>query len=96
MTGRGYAGYLDPANTSTRFDAVMQTGGRNSGNGVPYQTEYCLNAGPDGATKLWIEDTGRWFAGQTAARCAPMACCASSTSARRPSSGWPICRASTP
>src|SRR5215207_4396116 len=26
-TGRGYAGYLDPANTSTRFDAVTQTGG---------------------------------------------------------------------
>ena len=36
-------GLLDPNNTSTRFDAVMQTGGRDSGDGVPYQTEYCLN-----------------------------------------------------
>ncbi len=63
VTGRGYAGFLDPTNTSTRFDAVMQTGGRDSGNGVPYQTEYCINSGPTGATKLWVEDNGRWFAG---------------------------------
>ena len=40
-TGRGYAGFLDPKNTSTRYDAVMQGGGRDSGAGVPYQTEYC-------------------------------------------------------
>ena len=62
-TGRGYAGLLDPKNTSTRYDAVMQTGGRDVGAGVPYQTEYCLLTGPDGATRLWIEDIGRWFAG---------------------------------
>ena len=62
-TGRGYAGFLDPKNTSTRYDAVMQVGGRDSGAGVPYQTEYCLLTGRDGATKLWVEDNGRWFAG---------------------------------
>jgi diguanylate cyclase (GGDEF)-like protein len=62
-TGRGYAGYLDPNNTSTRYDAVMQTGGQDAGGGVPYQTEYCLKTGRDGATKLWVEDNGRWFAG---------------------------------
>jgi diguanylate cyclase (GGDEF)-like protein len=62
-TGRGYAGYLDPKNTSSRFDAVMQTSGRDSGGGVPYQTEYCLNTGPSGTVRLWIEDNGRWFAG---------------------------------
>ena len=27
-TGRGYAGYLDPTNASTRYDAVMQSAGR--------------------------------------------------------------------
>lgn len=63
VTGRGYAGFLDTTNTVTRFDAVMQTGGRDSGNGVPYQAEYCLNTGPAGTTKLWVEDNGRWFAG---------------------------------
>jgi diguanylate cyclase (GGDEF)-like protein len=62
-TGRGYAALLDPANTSSRYDAVMQTAGRDSGEGVPYQTEYCLLTGPDRATRLWIEDNGRWFAG---------------------------------
>ncbi len=62
-TGRGYAAFLDPKNTSTRYDAVMQEGTRDYGAGVPYQTEYCLQTGRDGATRLWIEDNGRWFAG---------------------------------
>lgn len=62
-TGRGYAGLLDPKNTSTRYDAVMQTAGRDSGAGIPYQTEYCIQSGPEGTAKLWVEDNGRWFAG---------------------------------
>ncbi len=62
-TGRGYAGLLDPKNTTSRFDAVTQTGGHDTGGGVPYQTEYCLNSGPGGTVRLWIEDNGRWFAG---------------------------------
>jgi diguanylate cyclase (GGDEF)-like protein len=62
-TGRSYASLLDPKNTSTRYDAVMDAGGRDYGAGVPYQTEYCLMTGPAGATPLWIEDNGRWFAG---------------------------------
>jgi len=62
-TGRGYAGLLDPKNTSTRYDAVTQATGRDSGAGIPYQAEYCLLAGPGGATRLWVEDNGRWFAG---------------------------------
>jgi diguanylate cyclase (GGDEF)-like protein len=62
-TGRGYAGLLDPKNSATRYDAVTQEGTRDYGAGVPYQTEYCLLTGRDGATRLWIEDNGRWFAG---------------------------------
>src|SRR5206468_10552784 len=62
-TGRDYAGFLDPKNTSTRYDAVMQGAGRDHGAGVPYQTEYCLRTGREGASKLWVEDNGRWFAG---------------------------------
>ena len=62
-TGRGYAAFLDPGNSTTRYDAVMQTGGLDLGNGVPYQTEYCLLTGTGGATRLWVEDNGRWFAG---------------------------------
>jgi diguanylate cyclase (GGDEF)-like protein len=62
-TGRGYAGLLDLENTTSRYDAVTQTGGRDSGSGVPYQAEYCLLTGADNATRLWVEDNGRWFAG---------------------------------
>ena len=62
-TGRSYASFLDPKNTSTRYDAVMDASGRDYGAGVPYQAEYCLLTGPDGATPLWVEDNGRWFAG---------------------------------
>ena len=62
-TGRGYAAFLDPKNASTRYDAVMDASGRDYGAGVPYQAEYCLLTGPDGATPLWVEDNGRWFAG---------------------------------
>jgi len=62
-TGRGYAGLLDPKNESTRYDAIMQESARDYGAGVPYQTEYCLQTGRDGATRLWVEDNGRWFAG---------------------------------
>ncbi|HMK80937.1 MAG TPA: bifunctional diguanylate cyclase/phosphodiesterase [Xanthobacteraceae bacterium] len=62
-TGGGYAGLLAPENTVSRYDAVTQTGGRDSGGGVPYQAEYCLLTGADNAVKLWVEDNGRWFAG---------------------------------
>src|ERR1041385_6317035 len=62
-TGRGYAGWLDPKHPSTRSDAVMQEGARDYGAGVPYQTEYCLQTGQEGAKRLWVEDNGRWFAG---------------------------------
>ncbi len=62
-TGRSYAAYLDPKNAATRYDAVMQTAGPDTGSGVPYQTEYCLHTGVGRSTNLWVEDTGRWFAG---------------------------------
>lgn len=61
-TGRAFANLLDPGNAQTRFDAVTRTQRRDEGKGVPYQVQYCLHAGPRSA-KLWIEDTGRWFAG---------------------------------
>ena len=61
-TGRAFANLLDPGNAQTRFDAVMRTQRHDEGKGVPYQVQYCLHAGPRSA-KLWVEDTGRWFAG---------------------------------
>jgi diguanylate cyclase (GGDEF)-like protein len=62
-TGRAYARHLDPANLLTRFDAVTRSGDRDTGSGVPYQVQYCFCPHPTDGCKLWVEDTGRWFAG---------------------------------
>ena len=61
-SGRSYAKLLDPASPTSRFDAVMKSSQSDEGAGVSYQVQYALR--PAGADKsLWIEDTGRWFAG---------------------------------
>ena len=60
-SGRAYAKLLDIGTALTRFDAVMKSGQRDEGAGVPYQVQYALRTA-GGETKLWIEDTGRWFA----------------------------------
>ncbi len=62
-TGRGYAQILEAENTQARFDAVMQSNKRDDGHGVAYQIQYGIRPDPGSETKLWIEDTGRWFAG---------------------------------
>lgn len=61
-TGRGFAMLLDAGNAQSRFDAVMQSTKRDQGAGVDYQVEYAIRPKP--RVKLWIEDTGRWFAGK--------------------------------
>jgi diguanylate cyclase (GGDEF)-like protein len=67
-TGRGFASLLDPANELTRFDAVMDPEKVDPGLGVPYQIEYAMRPGSR-ANKLWVEDTGRWFAGDDGRPC---------------------------
>ena len=61
-TGRAYAQLLDAENAQARVDAVLRSDRRDDGSGVPYRIEYGLRAAP-GTDKLWLEDTGRWFAG---------------------------------
>jgi diguanylate cyclase (GGDEF)-like protein len=62
-SGRRYASLTDPASGTTRYDAVM-AGGADPGGGVPFQTEYLFcPAGRGMPEGLWVEDTGRWFAG---------------------------------
>jgi diguanylate cyclase (GGDEF)-like protein len=60
-SGRAYASLFDAGNTRTRFDAIFHSKEADSGAGVPYQVEYALRSGAR-SPKLWIEDTGRWFA----------------------------------
>jgi diguanylate cyclase (GGDEF)-like protein len=64
-TGRGFAALLDSTNLTSRHDAVLNSTSADRGAGVPYQVQYSLNPGGSGTDKrLWIEDIGRWYAGE--------------------------------
>jgi diguanylate cyclase (GGDEF)-like protein len=61
-TGRGYAKLLAPNSTASRFDTVMNSPQHDEGAGVAYQLQYSLQTS-DPERLIWIEDSGRWFAG---------------------------------
>jgi diguanylate cyclase (GGDEF)-like protein len=62
-SGRAYAQILDADNAQARFDVVMQSDKRDDGHGIAFQIQYGVRPDPGSATRLWVEDTGRWFAG---------------------------------
>jgi diguanylate cyclase (GGDEF)-like protein len=67
-TGRAFTALLDPNHPGSRHDAVLNSPTADEGRGVPYQVQYSLAVdGQGGRTKLWIEDIGRWYAGETGA-----------------------------
>jgi diguanylate cyclase (GGDEF)-like protein len=59
-SGRAYASHVDAEGGQSRVDAVMQSSLSDTGAGVAYQVEYAIKRGE---AKVWLEDTGRWFAG---------------------------------
>lgn len=66
-TGRGYAALLDQENMTSRYDTVMSGASVDDGSGVPFAIQYRIfpdTAGRGGSSGLWLEDTGRWFAGE--------------------------------
>ena len=63
-SGRAYAAHVDAEAGQSRAEALQQTGQRDLGAGVPYQLQYRFKSGD---TALWIEDTGRFFAGPNGA-----------------------------
>jgi diguanylate cyclase (GGDEF)-like protein len=60
-SGRSYAMRTDAAEGESRRDAVFQCARSDTGEGVSYQVQYAFKRVP--GEKIWIEDTGRWFAG---------------------------------
>jgi diguanylate cyclase (GGDEF)-like protein len=62
-TGRAFAQFLQAENAQARFDVVMNSQQHDDGRGVPYQIQYCVRPDAASETRLWVEDTGRWFAG---------------------------------
>ncbi len=63
-TGRGYAEYLSHDSESTPYQAIARSNAVDQGKGVPFEVRYGLIP-PDGSrdATVWIEDSGRWFAG---------------------------------
>jgi len=59
-SGRAYATLVGSTDAKTRTGAVMQSEHHDQGAGVPYTVQHCLRS--DTAV-LWVEDSGRWFAG---------------------------------
>lgn len=60
-SGTAYAAMLDPVSPSTRAERVMHSEAEDNGVGVTYRVQYALS--PRRGKLIWIEDTGRWFAG---------------------------------
>lgn len=58
--GLSFARLFEPGAGRSRYDAIMEASGADLGDGVPYRTRYALLVGE---RKMWVEDTGRWFAG---------------------------------
>ena len=59
-SGRAFARHVDVAGGLSRAEIVQQATRQDAGKGVPYQIQYALKRGDE---KIWLEDTGRWFAG---------------------------------
>jgi diguanylate cyclase (GGDEF)-like protein len=64
-TGRQFATLMDNQNFFSRYDTVMRSSEKDEGSGVAYDIEYRFKPDPAlGTAATWIEDQGRWFAGE--------------------------------
>jgi diguanylate cyclase (GGDEF)-like protein len=63
-SGRAFAKLVEKEAAQTRSATVMQSEQRDGGRGVSYRIQYCIRPEPGSDKALWLEDTGRWFAGR--------------------------------
>jgi len=56
-SGKSYAQLIDPQSGSSRFDAVMRSGRRDEGAGIPYLVQYALRASAAAQEAIWIDET---------------------------------------
>ena len=61
-SGRSFAQYVEAEDGQSRLDAITRSAHGDTGGGVAYQVQYAFRRGSNGE-KIWLEDTGRWFAG---------------------------------
>jgi len=62
-TGRAFAECLAHESESSRYEAIARAATTDCGKGVPFQICYGLVLPDSRDATIWIEDTGRWFAG---------------------------------
>jgi diguanylate cyclase (GGDEF)-like protein len=62
-SGRAYAQHLDSEGGQSRFDVIEQSAEADPGAGVSYRVEYAFCRPGGRGAKVWLEDSGRWFAG---------------------------------
>ena len=60
-TGRTFAAHVDADAGQSRADAIMVENVVPGAAGVTYQVQYAFKSA--GGEKIWLEDSGRWFAG---------------------------------
>ena len=58
--GLAFARLVEPGSGRSRYDAIFESLNADQGEGVVYRTRY---AAALGGRSMWVEDTGRWFAG---------------------------------
>jgi diguanylate cyclase (GGDEF)-like protein len=59
-SGKAFALRTDAKEGLSRVDAIQQPNAIDTGNGITYQAQYAFKRGDE---VIWVEDTGRWFAG---------------------------------
>ena len=64
-TGQDFGERIASESGASRYDAIMRASDTDEGSGVPYQVVYALAPPREfgQAQLVWVEDTGRWFAG---------------------------------
>ncbi len=60
-SGRAFAQHIEADAGQSRADAIAAEQPAKGAAGAPYQLQYAFKRA--GAEPLWLEDTGRWFAG---------------------------------
>jgi len=64
-TGRAFNALLLPETQKNRNDVVMSSEEQDAGEGVAFRLQYALSGQVLSTTSdIWVEDTGRWFAGR--------------------------------
>ena len=95
--GRAFAALLDPANLTSRHDAVLNSTGADQGDGRRLPGAVLAPPRRSGRAAPPVDRGHRPLVRRrrAAGRRGPTACSASSTSATSASSAWPFCRATT-